>query len=92
MRGPCPKPDGDNWKIGILYSKFWADTDNDIKTNFTDVVNRLSNDALFDIDVIDDQLLEGYTIAIQLSMKNHFLIILLKSINLVIKFQLSWLI
>lgn len=59
MRGPSPKSDSAKWKIGILYSKFWDDTENDIKSNFTDIVNCLSNDSLFDLHVIDNQMLEG---------------------------------
>ena len=42
QRGPFPKPKDTQWKIGILYTSFWSNADDDIKTNFNNIIDVLS--------------------------------------------------
>lgn len=59
QRGPTPKSKDSTWKIGVLYSSFWFNTDADIKHCFNSIVDLISNDATFDVQFIDDSLLDG---------------------------------
>lgn len=76
-RGAFPKSKGMTWKIGILYSSFWADSANDIKSAFKKIVSLLENDKSFELELIDDQLLDkihdNHAIIYEKSLSYYFM-------------------